>query len=69
MTKAKQLGITEFPYIERNSEGNMTYFEAEDGTWWRCDYDSNNIPINMETDEGMMEFEINIPTLLHINSR
>jgi hypothetical protein len=40
-TKAQELGITEFPYSEYDSDGNRTYFEDRSGYWCKSEYDSN----------------------------
>lgn len=37
--KAKSLGITEFPYYERNENEKLTYYETEDGHWYTSEYD------------------------------
>jgi hypothetical protein len=37
-TKARQLGVTEFPYIERNSKNKITYFEQADGYWYKAEW-------------------------------
>jgi len=41
MTKAQQLGITEFPYQEFDSNGKLTYHEDSTGSWHKFEYDSN----------------------------
>jgi len=40
-TKARRLGITEFPYREYDSNNNVTYWEDSDGFWYKLEYDSN----------------------------
>ena len=42
MTRAQQLGITEFPYEELDSNGNMIYSETSSGFWVKCEYNSLN---------------------------
>jgi hypothetical protein len=34
-TKAQQLGITEFPYFERDEKNRILYYEREDGYWYK----------------------------------
>ena len=41
MTIAEQLGITEFPFEIKDSNGNLIYFEQESGYWSKRRYDSN----------------------------
>lgn len=50
-TKAQQLGITEFPYVERDENGNQTYFEYPEGYWNKCQYDEN-LNLNYYEDSG-----------------
>jgi hypothetical protein len=33
MSKARKLGITEFPYKEHNGDGDCTYYEESNGKW------------------------------------
>tara|TARA_R110002012_G_C11272950_1_gene569671 strand:+ start:183 stop:431 length:249 start_codon:yes stop_codon:yes gene_type:complete len=40
-TKGQQLGITKFPYVEWDKNGNITYKEFLDGWWENCGYDNN----------------------------
>ena len=53
--KARALGITEFPYIERDSKGFGTYREEEDESWARAERDSNGNEIYFESSEGYWE--------------
>ena len=39
--KARAMGITKFPYIEFDSNGNETYSEDYKGTWVKREFDSN----------------------------
>jgi hypothetical protein len=39
--KARAMGITSFPYFERDSNCNITYCESFDGEWDRNEYDSS----------------------------
>lgn len=41
MTKAQQLGITEFPYQEFDANGNRTYYEDSSRYWSKREFDSN----------------------------
>lgn len=41
MTKAQELGITEFPYREYDSNWNLTYYEEANGYWSKREYDDN----------------------------
>ena len=52
MTKAQQLGITKFPYIEFDSFGNRTYYETSIGFWAKIDHDSNGNRIYSENSDG-----------------
>lgn len=52
MTKAQQLGITEFPYYEYDSNGNLTYIESSDGDWAKYEYDDNGNEIYCEDSYG-----------------
>jgi hypothetical protein len=38
MTRAQELGITDFPYNEVNEHGGLTYTEHADGWWLRADF-------------------------------
>jgi hypothetical protein len=38
-TKAQQLGITKFPYFERDEKNRILYYEREDGYWYKKVYD------------------------------
>jgi hypothetical protein len=48
MTKAQELGITEFPYEEFDDAGNRTYYEDASGYWQKADYDSDGYLIDYE---------------------
>jgi YD repeat-containing protein len=48
MTKAQSLGITEFPYTERNAKNRVTYYETESGYWEKCEYDAAGNHIRYE---------------------
>ena len=62
MTKAQQLGITEFPYYEYDSNGNMTYWENSEGLWVKREYDENSKTTYYESEDGYwykQEFDSN----------
>jgi hypothetical protein len=43
MTKAQELGITEFPYHEYDELGRITYWEYTNGFWSKRNYIDNKI--------------------------
>lgn len=58
MTRAQELGITKFPFVEKDQRGMISYSEYESGYWVRYE---NNHPNSflMETSKGkklLMEF-------------
>ena len=55
MTKARALGITIFPYIEYDSNGNLIYWEESDGYWVKREYDSKRNQIYHEDSDGYWE--------------
>jgi hypothetical protein len=52
MTKAQQLGITEFPYHEFDERGNRVYYERSDGYWEKYEYDGSGNEIYFENSNG-----------------
>ena len=42
MTKAQELGITEFPFEIRDKNDNLIYYENSKGYWRKIEYDENN---------------------------
>ena len=52
MTKAQELGITEFPYVEFDDNGKLVYFEDSNGYWEKREYDQNDIQIYYEDSSG-----------------
>jgi len=42
MTKAQELGITNFPYHEYDEIGRETYHEYKNGFWVKTEHDSSN---------------------------
>ena len=51
-TRARQLGITEFPYSEFDENGNLTYREYCSGTWSKREYDNNDNLTYREYSDG-----------------
>tara|TARA_R110002012_G_scaffold319645_1_gene540890 strand:+ start:127 stop:372 length:246 start_codon:yes stop_codon:yes gene_type:complete len=51
-TKAQQLGITKFPYTERDEYGNKTYREYNDGDWCKSEFDENGNKTYREYSSG-----------------
>ena len=49
MTKARELGVTEFPYIEYDANGYMTYYEEESGYWESNVLDENGHYLDRDT--------------------
>jgi hypothetical protein len=41
MTLAQQNGITQFPYIIKDANGNIIYLEDSGGLWYKSEYDVN----------------------------
>ena len=52
--EAKALGITEFPYLEYDSNGKITYCESSDGSWCKEEFDSNGKIIYFENGNGLI---------------
>ena len=70
-TKAQQLGITKFPYIEKDENGNEIYFEDLFGDWEKQKFDSNNNRIYCETSDGYWskyEYDSNDNLIYYKNS-
>ena len=62
MTKAQELGITEFPYIEKDSRGNKIYYEDSNKSWYKQEFDLNNrVTFYEDSDECWYkkEFDLN----------
>lgn len=53
-TIAQQLGITEFPFIVKDSNYNILYYEDSDGYWYKREYDSNGNEIYFENSNGII---------------
>ncbi len=53
MTRAQELGITEFPFEIKNSNGKTIYREASNGFWFKKEYDANGSLVYWETNKGI----------------
>jgi hypothetical protein len=51
-TIAQQLNVTEFPFIVRDKNGNLIYWEDSNGYWSKYEYDSNGNAIYYENSYG-----------------
>lgn len=70
--KARAMGITKFPYIERDSKGRIIYCEDSDGNWCKKERDSNGYLIYYEDYSGFWdksEFDSNGSMTYYENSR
>jgi len=54
-TKARELGITKFPYRECNDKGIVIYYEDEEGYWFKREYDDNGNCLYYENCIGTIE--------------
>ena len=52
MTIAKQLKIKDFPFVIKDKNGNLIYYEDSNGYWWKMEYDSNGNEIYFENSYG-----------------
>tara|TARA_R110002020_G_scaffold173181_1_gene363926 strand:- start:464 stop:709 length:246 start_codon:yes stop_codon:yes gene_type:complete len=52
-TKAQELGITEFPYKERDNNGYITYYEDSVGYWYKSVYGDKGNKIYYEHSNGI----------------
>jgi len=52
MTIAQQLKIKNFPFIIKDKNGNVIYFEDSDGYWYKHEYDSNGKFTYYENSKG-----------------
>jgi hypothetical protein len=69
-TIAQQLNVKEFPFIIRDSKGNVIYCEYSNGYWYKTEYDSNGNVLDNRTkqveltlDEIANKFGINVSQL------
>ena len=51
-TKARELGITKFPYEEYDKNGNLMYIEWDDGTWVKREFDDKGNITYRECNDG-----------------
>ena len=51
MTKAKELGITKFPYEEKDEKGRVIYREYGDGRWSKTQFDDADNIIEYENSD------------------
>ena len=60
-TKARELGIAEFPYKEFDDKGNVIYRENIDGYWAKYGYDKNGRMVYNEVHDGWFRrrFDVN----------
>jgi len=54
MTIAQQLGVTKFPFVIRDENGNNIYWENSDGCWYKKEYDEREKLIYWETNLGVV---------------
>jgi hypothetical protein len=66
MTRAQELGITEFPYTEKDENGNITYSENHEGIWFRHIYNQANELELIHMGDSMGQITL-CPNILHPN--
>jgi phosphoribulokinase len=54
MTLAQQNGITEFPYVIKDANDNVTYYEEAGGYWSKAEYNANGKVIYYENSNGAL---------------
>jgi len=52
MTIAQQLNVKEFPFIIKNSNNNIIYYENKNGFWWKAEHDLEGNEIYWEDSYG-----------------
>ena len=52
MTIAQQLGVTKFPFVIRDENGNKIYWEARNRFWSKREYDERGNEIYYERSDG-----------------
>ena len=70
MTKAQLLGITKFPYIEENKNGQILYLEIESGLFCEYRYNENNQLIYYKNFSGLgfiEEFDLNGNSIFYMD--
>jgi hypothetical protein len=55
MTIAQQLKVKKFPFIIKDNNGNITYYETSNGYWAKREYDSKGNEIYYEHSNGTIE--------------
>jgi len=51
-TIAQQLNVTEFPFIIKDKNGNLIYYEDSEGHWWKRELDSDGNVIYYQFSDG-----------------
>lgn len=51
-TIAQQLNIKEFPFIIKDKQNNIIYFEYSSGFWYKQEFDENNNIIYLKNSDG-----------------
>jgi hypothetical protein len=52
MTIAQQLKVKEFPFIIKDSNSNVIYYEGSNGYWSKGEYDSDGNMVYYEKSDG-----------------
>jgi hypothetical protein len=52
-TIAQQLKIKDFPFVIKDKDGNIIYYEISYGLWSKCEYDVNGKIIYSEDSDGL----------------
>jgi hypothetical protein len=55
MTIAQQLGVTKFPFVIRDENGNKIYWEARNRFWSKREYDGDGYEIYFERSDGFIK--------------
>ena len=51
-TIAQQLCVKEFPFLIKNSSGQVIYFESSDGYWCKYEHDINGKEVYFKNSNG-----------------
>jgi len=51
-TIAQQLKIKDFPFVIKDKNGNVIYYETSNGYWWKSEYDAHGNEIHYENSTG-----------------
>lgn len=54
-TIAQQLNVKDFPFVIRDKNRNVIYFEDSIGDWYKWEYDSNGKIVYFEDSNGYIE--------------